>query len=270
VSEEAIRLIEKQQRWEIESVDRGVRRYREMLAKATENDAEADLPPGQKMMVAIIKELVPAIRELQETAAERWRNGERPFSWGMQIMCLEAEKIAVIAARTALSFSRQERLVPQLAVAIANRIREQRNFELWQDVEREKVKKAKEAGTSAVNLVDVMKRSVKAVDARTVRKWIKKAEDFDKVEWTTEEKIHLGVLIVRLLAERGGGWFEIRNVSSHNKGRITTEQRLVLSDAAREFIAYHHAQSELTRPWLLPMLCPPNPWRFVQSKGATP
>jgi hypothetical protein len=188
----------------------------------------------------------------------------------MQIMSLDAEKIALITARTALSFSRQERLVPQLAVAVANRIREQRNFELWQDAEREKVKLAKEAGKSAVNLVEVMKRSVKAVDARTVRKWIKKAEEFDKVEWSTEEKIHLGVLLVRLLAERGGGWFAIKNVNSHNKGRITTEQRLVLTDEAREFLAYHHAQSELTRPWLLPMLSPPNPWRFVQSKGATP
>jgi hypothetical protein len=82
VSEEVTRLIEKQQRWEVEAVDRGVRRYREMLAKAVESDTEAELPPGQKMMLAIIKELTPAVREMQEQAAERWRNGERPFSWG--------------------------------------------------------------------------------------------------------------------------------------------------------------------------------------------
>jgi hypothetical protein len=266
-AEERTRAIEAQQRWETEGVERGIARYRRMLADAVKQGNEADLAPGQKMMHEILKNLVPAIIASKEEELDKLQGRGNPAISRLPLFCLDPHKVALITARAALASARAGRHATSLALLIAQQVRDERNFELWRQSEANRAKAEKQRGIpKPIDMFKVMTARVKAVNARSARAWMKRAEkmarDFDKLEWPKEDRIHFGMHMIKLLVEQGGGWFETTLYWVHGKGGPATERHVVLSETAKEYLNLHHAQCELTRPWLLPMICPPNDWRM--------
>jgi hypothetical protein len=262
---EIIRRRERQLRYELDGVERGIRRYRE---EALKSDG-MNTPPALDLLRTVLDGLIPAVREAQQEALEGLTNrksvgggGGRNVIWWYPILCLDAEKIAFIVAHTVMSRPRagkDRNTLAQVAKATAERVRQEREFMLW--------KQAQNEGAGPVNMAKLMLSSVKKVDPRTARKWMKRGDAFDKVEWTIEEKMRLGVKLVHLLVEHGGGVCTVvlRKIAG---GRFKTEHLVELTPLARDFLEKRAGVEELNRPWLLPMLCPPNPWRPVK-KGAT-
>jgi hypothetical protein len=261
--EEIIRRRARQLRYELNGVERGIRRYQEAL----KSDG-MDTPPARDLLRTVLDGLIPAVREAQKEALEGLTNrksagggGGRSAHWWYPILCLDAEKIAFITARTAMSRPRagmDRNTLTQVAKATAERVRQERDFMLW--------KKAQNEGDGPVNMAKLMLSSVKRVDARTAKKWMKRGDAFDKVEWTIEEKLRLGVKLVHLLVEHGGGvcTLVLRQIGG---GRFKTERLVELTPLAHDFLEKRAGVEELTRPWLLPMLCPPNDWRPVKKGG---
>jgi hypothetical protein len=262
--EELIRRRERQLRYELDGVERGIRRYREF---AQQSDG-VDTPPAISLLRTVLDGLIPAVVSAQKEAlfgltVSKRGGGATRAVWWYPILCLDAEKIAFIVARTAMSRPRvgmDRNTLTQIARATAERIRQERNFMLW--------KQAQNEGEGPVNIAKLMLSSVKKVDPRTAVKWMKKGEEFDKVEWEIEEKVHLGTKLVHLLVEHGGGAFEVVEVPASD-GRYRTEHRVQLTPLARQWLAHQESAEELNRPWLLPMLCPPNPWRPVLRPECT-
>src|SRR6202040_2658924 len=94
-----LEAIERQRRWEMESVTRGITRYREAVEAASLADTDA----GQRMLVDIMSNVVPAIEAAQEEAlAGIARLSGRWPEWWFPIMSLDAHKMAFIAARSAV------------------------------------------------------------------------------------------------------------------------------------------------------------------------
>lgn len=262
-----LRLVEDQQRYECEAVERGVRRYRDELRKSIAAGNEADTKPGTRMLLGVMTEIVPQIARFQDEAVEQVRTrqvtGSRATLWAVPILCLSAEKWGLIAARTALSFARQDRVGTQLALAIAGRAKEEREFEMFLEAKRAEQKSKKKAGEQVSTFMNRMLAEASNMRPRQAKAFMRKARAVDKLEWSLEQRTHVGILLVETLVAGGGGWFEMTLVTQAKGGRITTERRIRLTQAAQDFFTYHHAQSELTRPWMLPMLCPPNDWRIV-------
>lgn len=254
-----LNLIEDQKLWEMDGVERGVRRYRKDLQKSLQSGAEAETPPGERMMLAIMKELVPAIEREQENGVAM-REGA-PYAWALPLNSLSSEKWALIAARTALSFARSERPLTQVALGIANAGRNEVEFENFKKAEAAKAKR----DDDYVSLFDRMSRKMKTFSPRTVRKWMKKCEAFEKAEWSKSEKLQVGSLLAHILVTDVGGWFEHRIISAVSRGVVTTTASLSLTPNALDFLNTQHAQSELTRPWMLPMICQPNDWRSTHE-----
>jgi hypothetical protein len=266
-AEERTRAVEAQQRWETEGVERGIMRYRRTLADAIKQGNEADLQPGQKMMHEIMRNLVPAILASRVEEKAKLQGRGNPSLSRLPLFCLDEHKIALITARCALASARAGRHATSLALLIAQQVRDERNFEIWRSSEAEKAKAEKQRGVpKPIDMYKVMVSRVKEVDARSARAWMKRAQkmarDFDKLEWSKEDRVHFGMHMIKLLVEHGGGWFETTLYWVHGKGGPATERHVVLSENAKEYLNLHHAQCELTRPWLLPMICPPNDWRY--------
>lgn len=256
-------LREEQKLWEVEAVERGVRRYRSALNKTLAGGGEADTGPGQKMMVDIVKHLTPAIERAQEEGGASLTTGQpgAPLAWALPLSLLDAEKWAYITGRTILSSGRDGRPVASLARTIASVGRTEMEFEKLKEAEAKKAKSSE----GYVSMVDRMARRMPTFSLRTVKRWMRKCDTYVKEGMTEQVAIQLGSKLVHLAISNGGGWFHHGVVASHDGGRYTTKSVVRLSPTALEYLNYHHAQSELTRPWLTPMLCPPNDWVKLQQ-----
>lgn len=261
MSEQDVRRIERQQRLELSAVDRGVARYRQALAEARKEKNEAETGPGNRLISDVLDTLVPAIREEQErtlqalTESKAGNEGYRLAS--LAFLSLSPEKLALITARSAFTAKQDFRAATALALQIASRVKLEREWELWGENERVRAKE-----TETVNLVELMKSRVKNVRARSVRAWMKWADAVDTLDWSLETKTKLGAHLLNLLVQHGNGWFEFAYVPHSGRGRDFTTKRVVrLTENGRKFLDDAHAQSELTRPWLMPMVAPPKEWK---------
>ncbi|MBP5855707.1 hypothetical protein KAJ83_01700 [Marivibrio halodurans] len=271
MAEAEIRDIEAEHQWELRGVDDGVKRYREAVAKANDRAQAggrgglADMEAGEVMLTEILKPLIPAVREAQDEAFQTIQGRGKIPKWAVPMLCLEAEKLAVVIVRSTLAGLSVEiqdyRPVTPLSIAIAGNAKTQREFDLFKQKEAEKKKAAEDSGDAAVDLYKLMERRVKKVDARNAKKWMKLSEESVALDWDKETKVHFGHKCVQLLVEHGGGWFEMQMHYKGNGRQLVTERQIKLTDVAKEYITHYHAVSELQRPFMLPMIAKPNDWK---------
>ncbi len=102
MDEREVRLVERQQRWELSAVDRGIERYRLATQKAVGGGRLADTKPGMRMLSAILENLIPAIQEARTEAQQGFGSGARNIPhWWMPFLSLSAEKMAyIVVARS--------------------------------------------------------------------------------------------------------------------------------------------------------------------------
>lgn len=96
------------------------------------------------------------------------------------------------------------------------------------------------------------------------------SDNIDHLDWSKDERISVGMLMLSILAEHGGGWFELAYIRKSSGRGTVTERVIRLTEAGRRWINNHNAMTELQRPWLLPMLCPPKAWRWVDAEAEEP
>jgi DNA-directed RNA polymerase len=250
-----IQDIERQQRWEAEAVEEGVRRYRRAIAEAD----LPDTPAGVIAMREMFNGLVPAIRAAQDeaiaglTAKEKGRNPE----WWWYISFLSAEKLAVIAARTLLTTTSTDRTPfireGSVSIYIGSAVMLEMELERWKADEAE----AAREDDKHVDLFKLMKMRQPNATARDFRRWRRKIAAIERLDWPKNIRLQVGHRLVQLAVEHGGGWFERRVI--FRQGR--SERTIVKSDAAHAAIQDINARLEINRPLRVPMLCPPKPWR---------
>ena len=252
--------IERQIHFETEAVELGVQRYRRAIAEAD----LADTPPGLEAARDMLKTLIPAIREAQSEAVDGIANGPRGIKprWWWLIGFLSAEKLAFITARAILTTKNKRDhasglLFTSASLALGRHVRQELEFDMWRRAEAAKVKEAKEAGEQRVNLYKVLTERAKKVDAKAFQRWRQKIADIERLDWDRDARLAVGVKLLTLAAKHGGGWFEIILVPTRGK----TERRIVLTEIARDAISDVNSRLEINRPFLLPMVCQPKPWR---------
>lgn len=273
MSEQDTRRIEAQQRLELEMVQVGVAQWRasekrkDEKAQTRDEDRLPEEGAGKRMMRVILPKLIPLIREKQQEALANLTGGKggRPFLWAAPILCLSAEKIAVITLRSALT--ERAKWVHGIAMFIAKRVTTEREFELMVEAERQRVKDGKlstyeqsRGFDKPVSVVTLMKDYAKTVDARTVRKWSAKVDHVEKLEWTDEERLSFGCLCLSLLVDAAPEWFEEVQYLSRTRGKVQTSFQLALTKEAEAYINHNRELDETAHPWLIPMITKPNAW----------
>jgi hypothetical protein len=249
--------------WEQGATDRGVRRYRETMYRNGKDGGLVarpitELEPGQVIMRDVVHYTVEAIHAAQREAADAIvaKGKGRWDIWWWPILCLKAEQIAVIAVRTILSTDIDARgykavSARGLSLTIGRHMKTQREFEMWRKAENERERAARKERAEGLRPDDeyipnwwkLMSRMSPEVNERAFRKWSKKSDQYDKLDWTREMRLHVGMKVLGLIVEYGGGWFEME-VMRVNGGRGYKTERRRPDDRGRAKLDQREAPTE--------------------------
>lgn len=253
--------IEAQIRWEMEGVRRGV----EIVREAADKAAFGDTQTGMHLISYAAPRLIEQIKLAQAEATAGLTSGKRgaPVYWWWMVVLLEAEKLAVITLKAVLSQKSRDFTfnvpVTGAAGAIARQVQVQIDYEEWQADEKAKAKDAKARGD--YDHVDQHARflfSTKQIDAKAFAKFSARIKRERREKWTNEVCIAYGTKLIQLLCAAVPDWFTLEE---HRLKGGRQEKQLCFSEACKEVIWDITQRNELSRPLLLPMTCPPAPWR---------
>jgi hypothetical protein len=275
--------LEQQANFEVEAFNEGVRRYREALAGEQSWAGEVggtvrgrhrrpnmtELTAGQKLLKEIVPGLAAGIAKAKAEAVEAIGRGDgakggRVPLWAWPIGLLAGddadEKLAVIALGCVLSMpvvqdddedggyapDRTSMPLVPLARHITAAVRVQIEFDRWKGDNPELAKRLR---TRYPNL----HRNVWS-------RWRKKVNALRVEPWDAATEVALGEHLVHLLVAAAPTRFllELRPL----RGKPTWH--LTISDETLDLINDVTTRAEIARPLLMPMICPPKPWRYEQ------
>lgn len=261
-TEPHITEIEDQIRWEVASVNRGAERVREQMEKQKQF---GNTEVGMRLISHVAPKLIEKIEEAQAEATAGLTSGKRgaPAFWWWLMVVLEADKLAVITLKSLLAQSPRDFTfnisVTGASATISRNAQTQIDYEDWAASEKEKTKAAKERGdTDHVDQHTRFLFSTKQIDAKAFSKFSARIKRQRAEKWPREAGIAFGSKLLMLLCEAMPDWFSIEE---HRLKGGRWEKQVVLSDKAKEVIWDVTQRNELSRPMLLPMICPPAAWR---------
>lgn len=266
--------IDRQKRWEVEGVNRAIRRFREIEADRSLEQRTA----GRSALRDVAPRLVARIKSAQAEAMDGIANAGRgrPVPWWWYVGLLPPDQLAVLTAVTALTGVGRVAMTGdgkkatlgdgangapllKLSLAVASAVKLQAEFGQWVDSERAKESDAKKKEQTYRNLHEALRRNAKKIDERAVKTWWRRIDKLRSEDWPKPDCIHLGTALLTWLVEAGGGWFEI--VLLPLAGGKT--QRVVrLTDLARRAMEDITNRAESAQAYTMPMLCPPIPWSY--------
>jgi len=245
----------------MEGTRRAVARYRE--AEATANPLT--LPPGRKVLRDVCKPLIKAITAAQAEAKAALGTAVKPHLWSWPIQLVEADKMSVLVLSVALGnlqsggSGRTLCLVDQ-ARRIAVCVRDEVEYGRWQaaqDQANAEAKKRKDEDHH--DLLKALKRTYPSLDRRTWAKWRAKVKALREEPWGAAVETALGCYLIALLVDAAPNHFVLKKRALID-GR--TQLYLAPTDGCSEAMADIKARAEVSRPALMPMIIPPNPWRY--------
>lgn len=262
--------IERQVAWEMQGISEGIERVRAAALVAD----PMTLPPGQRVLRACAGPLSVAITALQADIGADIGAAGKPPPWRDAVMLFEPMPLAVITVIEAFVAMSQ----PDVAHADANtslkaigrdlarRLQTQLGYDRWVTAQVAANREAKATGlASHPDLLAAMKHTYGAANSRTWAKWSKRLKLSREVAWSPTNGTILGANLLTLLSTTCPDWFTLELASTNRPGE--TLYRVSLTPQAVAAMSDTAARSELMRPALLPMVIPPNPWRY---EGDTP
>lgn len=246
-------LLEAQARFEVEAFDEGISRYREALQARD----LTELTMGQRLLREIVPALAERIKAAQDEAEAGLAHRGRLPLWAWPIGLVEAERLAVITLGTVLSFGRvapdieghyrlTENSHPLVFAArrVAAAARIQVEYDNWSsDAEPAVLKR--------------LERRYPHVNRNVWTRWRRKV-DAARETWEPAIETALGCHLIALLAEAAPTRFSITHIIQRGKTvahlQVTEETLALIDDLA--------TRAEIARPVLMPMICPPIPWRY--------
>ncbi len=152
-----------------------------------------------------------------------------------------------------------------IAKNIGHRCETERALELFKETERAKEKAQEEAGEGRPeNVYKLMCHYAREVNPRTFKRWRRKVADFDAAPWGEDVMVAMGMKLIHLMVEYGGGWFQVRVVNRHTRrSMVKTRKLLEMTPEAEAFLGDQRTLDEVNRPWLVPMISRPVPWEMV-------
>ncbi|AOK28858.1 MULTISPECIES: hypothetical protein [Burkholderia] len=250
-----------QRAWEHFQVQRGIDRYRRTLVREKEDGTVTsrdlgEVQHGQRIASELIGPMVEAVKKAQADYASKLEDPSTKRIADAQAVfgALDAETIAACAVLTALANPVGAGWT-SVRVACAARLRHELEYQEWARAEKEVEKYRKEHALDGVNMFKLMlRRNNGEVDKRVFDKWSKKTQTLVKLDWTHEQKVHIGDSVMALLVE-SNGWFEVKEQREEGSKwpKLVfgmTETALALTESLQE-------TCELQRPFLAPMICEP-------------
>lgn len=269
---------ERQIHWEMQSVDRGIDRYRQTLVREKKDHTivdrnVADLRPGAIIIRDIVSRAEEVIAQEQRELMEYLESAtiRKWTDWWWPFLHVPAGQIAYIGAKAILQGASDPQTATLRAIGfqIAGELKTQREYTVWKEDEERRERQVKADKADGVIPEDQyvpnwwkLMYQLSDQSARAYRKFAKKSERMVDVGWSYTLRLSLGAKVVETIYRASGGWFEVRDVFV--KG--TMQKEIKLTPEAWGWIEDQHSKNEMLRPWLLPMRIEPLDW--VRREGS--
>jgi DNA-directed RNA polymerase len=251
----------RQAKWEQEGTNRAVRLYREGVAEAEASGRQADTAPGKALLREIIPSLSDHIRVKQKEMEVAIAGQTKQPKWGLVINLLEADVLAAITLRHALTVPgcSHEAGVSRTAVCkyISDSVRDQVEYSRWVWEQKELNKEAK-GDPNHRDILKIFQRRFPKAQRRTWVRWRLAVLKLRTEPWSEDLKIVLGGCLLQCLLDVAPEYFMLSYVRKGAKNPAF----LGLTEKAEALIKDIHTRRELARPQFMPMIIPPIPWSY--------
>lgn len=248
--------IQAQMAWEVAGTQKAITLVREAVAASRREMVGghgaggrniAELPAGQRILFRTVPALIAAIEECLR-GPEAALDVKRPRTWAWVLSQLEPEQLAVITVITALRSEGDEGSASlPLAKSVASAVRDQLSYNAW-------------AGDGANKAaLKRLQRRYPDVDRRTWKAWAQKVKAPVEPQWPQAYSVAVGAQLLGLLLQACPDYFTEETVKTFTSG-LKTQAVIRLTEEARLAMADAESRAQMSRPGLLPMICPPTPW----------
>jgi DNA-directed RNA polymerase len=262
-------LIHQQIAREEEAVKRGIERFYTVLEEDRAKGREFEGPVGQTLMRNTMRAFVPVVKDLQRDGRARlvegMTTGMRLMGWEMPINAMSPEEIAYITIKTVLTNEPKQASRQIVGRRIGNYINLQARWNELRQAECDRLKE--DEPTPGYNRLVYLQRTVKALNPKSLRGWLKKLDDVTTTEWGNEAKVKLGALLVEHLVLAAPETFEIQKSKSANRGQFRIKYRLALTAEARAILEDNYVEYAEDNPWLETTIAPPLDWTWSETEG---
>jgi len=240
-----VELIQRQLELEEDGVQAGIRNYRDQVTSGR----LLDLPAGVTLVASSMKQMVTALEEFMAPQRGSSRmQGVRSF---LGRLTVSTDQLAFITLQHVLqcSANRKAQNLQGVAIALADRIMDQHEYNKFKSNHKGLLKKIEEGLTIASQK-----------HRRTVVMLKKRQKGIEDDAAEREDKLHLGNKLIELMILSTG--LVLRVPSG-----VGDLYRLELAPQALQWIERVHDRCELLNPVLLPMIIPPRKWEGIKGGG---
>jgi DNA-directed RNA polymerase len=240
-------LLERQAELELDMRRMGVERYRAAVKAAEEAGDASATQPISLLMRRHIDGVGTSLRDwiAEVMAAKRGRKA-------VAAKCmkdLDPHVVAFIGLRSVFDTAcvaprKGAPTLQRVAVALGRRIEDEARWAAFE-----------EAAPGLFGAVSEGTKSRHARHRRTVLNMAMSGAEVPWDDWTDTERLHTGLKVIEIITEVTG-LVEIRRDGAKNR----TDLRVVLTEAASEWVTQAHARCEALLPVLLPFIIPPRDW----------
>ena len=259
---------DRQETAELRAVARGCERYTRDLAANRERDHEYDGGPGRSFITRTMARLIPGLRRLAREARTRRRHalksGNRRLDVDKYLEVCRPDHMAYITIRTVLTAPSVINLT-NMAGRIASAINVDFRWAQAALLEKDRVASEPQADDprGPKNRVFLARHRVMNLSPRSVRKFLRELDDLETDTWDHTDRVKLGLALIQALVDTCPDLFHIEEYRTRHKARgMLTHQAVRLTEDAADLLSRNHALRADQRPWLEPMVCPPDDWEL--------
>jgi DNA-directed RNA polymerase len=207
----------------------------------------------------VLRKMQQIRRQCRAALIDATITGRRLGGWEHRLEALDSESVAFIAFKTLLTTPQGTSRTQDVATAIGRAIDTEVR---WQQARRAEAKSTREREGLPPNRIEMMKRRVKAVEPKSVRKWLKMFDDIADTQCARSVMFKMGSIVLAGTLEVLPHVAVINTYKTSRHNRSRTVQRV---DFTPEFLARvgdMHSREAVMRPWLLPTVEAPRDWEF--------
>ena len=138
---------------------------------------------------------------------------------------------------------------------------------VWAQAREAEKEAAKARDHEPPNRIKMLKRTVREVNPKSVRKWLRRLDDLQTEPLDPRAKYQVGAALLHALLEACPDLVTRKTITKVVRGKPQGRVVLVHTPELADAIMEGHLNEALARPWLLPMVEPPKPWDPDSKRG---
>lgn len=256
-------MISKEILWENHQVEEGARKYKELMEDKTLDETTG----GMRLLKSVIHNTIEGMSTAYEEVDQMMNStaGHKTQSWLYILPLVTAEQASIIAVNKILSYcglpNRYENGYTILCREVAEALRTQVKYENWKVQSKEENKgkldkKGKPFRQSPAQMLIAQNKG--HINRNKLARWEKKFDNYVDIVWSEEDLMNVGAKVISVVCLASP---DIFNFNQHTqKGK--TLRTVGLTESAWKMYSDTEEFAEVQRPFLLPTLIKPVPYRY--------